>query len=58
MNMRNMAVWGLIAALLIGMMMAMQGNNAAAGADEVNISEVRQMAEACLLYTSPSPRDA
>jgi len=46
MNVRNLAVWGLIAALLIGMMMAMQSNGATAGADEINISEVRSMAEA------------
>ena len=46
MNMRNLAVWGLIAALLIGMMMAMQSNSAAAGAEKINISEVREMAVA------------
>jgi len=46
MNVRNLAVWGLIAALLIGTMMAMQSNGATAGADEINISEVRSMAEA------------
>jgi cell division protease FtsH len=46
MNMRNLAVWGLIAALVVAMMIAMQGSSVAAGADKVPISELRQMAAA------------
>ena len=44
MNMRNLAVWGLIAALVVAMMIAMQGSSAAAGAEKVPISQLRQMA--------------
>ena len=45
MNMRNLAVWGLIAALLIGMMMAMQGNAATAGAEEYSLTQIHEMAK-------------
>ena len=44
MNMRNLAVWGLIAALVVAMMIAMQGSSVAANAEKVPISELRQMA--------------
>ena len=44
MNMRNLAVWGLIAALVVAMMIAMQGSSATAGAEKVPISQLRQMA--------------
>jgi len=44
MNTRNLAIWGVIAALLIGMMMAMQGNNLPAD-NEKSLSEVTAMAK-------------
>ncbi|MCH2457448.1 MAG: ATP-dependent zinc metalloprotease FtsH [Henriciella sp.] len=44
MNMRNLAVWGLIAALVVAMMIAMQGSSVAANAEKVPISDLRQMA--------------
>lgn len=44
MNMRNLAVWGLIAALVVAMMIAMQGSSVAANAEKVPISQLRQMA--------------
>ncbi|MEE2878186.1 MAG: ATP-dependent zinc metalloprotease FtsH, partial [Pseudomonadota bacterium] len=44
MNMRNLAVWGLIAALVVAMMIAMQGTSVAAGSEKVPISEIMQLA--------------
>ncbi|MEQ9315523.1 MAG: ATP-dependent zinc metalloprotease FtsH [Henriciella sp.] len=44
MNMRNLAVWGLIAALVVAMMIAMQGSSVTVGSEKVPISELRQMA--------------
>jgi len=44
MNMRNLAVWGLIAALVVAMMIAMQGSSVAAGSEKVPISDIMQMA--------------
>ena len=44
MNMRNLAVWGLIAALVVAMMIAMQGSSVASNAEKVPISDLRQMA--------------
>ena len=46
MNMRNLAIWGLIAALIIGMAVAMQGNTAPRGAERYSYSQVLQEAEA------------
>lgn len=46
MNMRNLAVWGLIAVLLLGLLAVMQSNPAQAGAQKVDISEVYDLAEA------------
>jgi len=46
MNMRNLAIWGLIAALIIGMVVVMQGNTAERGADEITYSEMINLAEA------------
>lgn len=45
MNMRNLAVWGLIAVLLLGLLAVMQNNPSQAGAREVDISEVYDLAE-------------
>ncbi len=45
MNMRNLAVWGLIAVLLLGLLAVMQSNPAQAGAQKVDISEVYELAE-------------
>ncbi len=45
MNMRNLAIWGLIAALLIGLLAVMQSNPAQAGATKYDISQVYAMAE-------------
>ena len=45
MNMRNLAVWGLIAVLLLGLLAVMQSNPAQAGAQKVDISEIYQQAE-------------
>ncbi|NQY14608.1 MAG: ATP-dependent zinc metalloprotease FtsH [Henriciella sp.] len=45
MNMRNLAVWGLIAVLLLGLLAVMQSNPSQAGAQKVDISEVYQLAE-------------
>ncbi|MEM7460467.1 MAG: ATP-dependent zinc metalloprotease FtsH [Pseudomonadota bacterium] len=45
MNMRNLAVWGLIAVLLLGLLAVMQSNPAQAGAQNVDISEVYELAE-------------
>lgn len=45
MNMRNLAVWGLIAVLLLGLLAVMQSNPSQAGAQEVDISEVYDLAE-------------
>nr|WP_308421844.1 ATP-dependent zinc metalloprotease FtsH [Henriciella pelagia] len=42
--MRNFAVWGLIAALVIAMMIAMQGSSVAVGSEKLPISDLRQMA--------------
>ncbi|MEO1322765.1 MAG: ATP-dependent zinc metalloprotease FtsH [Pseudomonadota bacterium] len=46
MNMRNLAVWGLIAVLLLGLLAVMQSNPSQAGAQKVDISEVVALAEA------------
>ncbi len=46
MNIRNLAVWALIAALIIGMAVAMQGNSTPRGAEEFSYSRVLQEAEA------------
>jgi cell division protease FtsH len=46
MNMRNLAVWGLIAVLLLGLMAVMQSNPSQAGAQKVDISEIYDLAEA------------
>lgn len=45
MNMRNLAVWGLIAVLLLGLLAVMQSNPSQAGAQKVDISEVYDLAE-------------
>ena len=45
MNMRNLAVWGLIAVLLLGLLAVMQNNPSQAGAQSVDISEVYELAE-------------
>ncbi|MEM1150895.1 MAG: ATP-dependent zinc metalloprotease FtsH [Pseudomonadota bacterium] len=45
MNMRNLAIWGLIAALIIGMVVVMQSNSAARGADEIPFSELQQLSK-------------
>ena len=45
MNMRNLAIWGVIAALLIALMVAMQSNAGSANVQELAISEVRQLAK-------------
>lgn len=45
MNMRNLAVWGLIAVLLLGLLAVMQSNPSQAGAQKVDISEVYELAE-------------
>ena len=45
MNMRNLAVWGLIAVLLLGLLAVMQSNPAQAGAQKVDISEIYDLAE-------------
>jgi cell division protease FtsH len=46
MNMRNLAIWGLIAALIIGMVVVMQGNTTERGADQITYSEMINLAEA------------
>ncbi|MEO1659373.1 MAG: ATP-dependent zinc metalloprotease FtsH [Pseudomonadota bacterium] len=45
MNMRNLAVWGLIAVLLLGLLAVMQSSPAQAGATQKDISEVVDLAE-------------
>jgi cell division protease FtsH len=45
MNMRNLAVWGLIAVLLLGLLAVMQSNPSQAGAQKVDISEIYDLAE-------------
>ena len=45
MNMRNLAVWGLIGVLVLGLMAVMNTDPAQAGAEKVDISEVYEMAE-------------
>ncbi len=40
MNIRNLAIWGLIAALIIGMAVAMNGNTTPRGAEEFSYSRV------------------
>lgn len=45
MNMRNLAVWGLIAVLLLGLLAVMQNNPSEAGAQKVDISEIYELAE-------------
>lgn len=44
MNMRNLAIWGLIGLLLLGLLTVMNGNPSQAGAAEWKISEVRTAA--------------
>ena len=44
MNMRNLAIWGLIGLLLLGLLAVMNGNPQQAGAAEWKISEVRTAA--------------
>ena len=46
MNMRNLAIWGVIGVLLIALMVAMQNNAGAAAQQELAISEVRELAKA------------
>ena len=45
MNTRNLAVWGLIAVLLLGLLAVMQSNPAEAGSQKVDISEIYELAE-------------
>mgnify|MGYP001799372948 FL=1 len=45
MNMRNLAVWGLIAVLLLGLLAVMQNNPSEAGTQKVDISEIYELAE-------------
>ncbi|MEM9937310.1 MAG: ATP-dependent zinc metalloprotease FtsH [Pseudomonadota bacterium] len=45
MNTRNLAVWGLIAILLIGLLAVMQSNPAQSGAEKYDISQVYEMAQ-------------
>ena len=45
MNSRNLAIWGLIAVLLIGLLAVMQNNPAQAGAEQYDISQVYELAE-------------
>ena len=45
MNMRNLAIWGLIGLLLLGLLAVMNGDPQQAGAQEWKISEVRTAAE-------------
>ncbi|MEM6535417.1 MAG: ATP-dependent zinc metalloprotease FtsH [Pseudomonadota bacterium] len=45
MNTRNLAVWGLIAALLIGLLAVMQSNPNQAGMEKLDIGQVYEMAE-------------
>ncbi|MEM1088317.1 MAG: ATP-dependent zinc metalloprotease FtsH [Pseudomonadota bacterium] len=44
MNMRNLAIWGLIGLLLLGLLAVMNGNPQQAGSQEWKISEVRTAA--------------
>ena len=46
MNMRNLAVWALIAVLIIGMVVVMQGNQGAGENNEIPYSRVLEQAEA------------
>ena len=46
MNMRNLAVWALIAVLIIGMVVVMQGNQGAGDNNEIPYSRVLEQAEA------------
>ena len=46
MNMRNLAIWGVIGVLLIALMVAMQNNAGGAAQQELAISEVRELAKA------------
>ena len=46
MNIRNLAIWGVIGVLLIALMVAMQNNAGAAVQQELAISEVRELAKA------------
>ena len=46
MNMRNLAIWGLIAALIIGMVVVMQGNSATRSADPISYSEFLALSQA------------
>ncbi len=45
MNTRNLAVWGLIAVLLLGLLAVMQSNPSQAGAERQDISEIYELAE-------------
>ncbi len=45
MNTRNLAVWGLIAVLLLGLLAVMSNNPAQAGAEKYDISQVYDLAE-------------
>ena len=46
MNSRNLAIWGLIAVLLIGLLAVMQSNPSQAGAEKIDMTRVYEMAEA------------
>ncbi|MDX1292135.1 MAG: ATP-dependent zinc metalloprotease FtsH [Hyphomonas sp.] len=46
MNVRNLAIWGAIALLVIGMAVAMGGNPQAARAEKAKLSDIYQMVEA------------
>ncbi|MEM8615616.1 MAG: ATP-dependent zinc metalloprotease FtsH [Pseudomonadota bacterium] len=45
MNMRNLAVWGLIGLLVLGLMAVLQSNPAQAGAEKLDLTEVYELAE-------------
>lgn len=45
MNTRNLAVWGLIALLLLGLLAVLQSNPSQSGAEKYDISQVYEMAE-------------
>ena len=51
MNMRNLAIWGLIAALIVGMVVVMQGNSAAQDGNKISYSEFLELSEAGAIST-------
>ena len=54
MTVRNLAIWGVVIAVLIALYTVIYPGSKTQTSNEISYSQILQN---CLLYTSPSPRD-